>query len=89
MNIGGWHDLRHIFTSKLANNEIPLQVIQTLLDHSNLKITQRYAHLEPLTLSNAIKTLEPKELLDFNFGHNIDAVPKTPDNSKIKKYSYK
>lgn len=71
VEVRGWHDLRHSFASKLANNGISLQIIQTLLGHSDLKMTQRYAHLEPVTLSEAIKTLNPTNKTTENYGHNM------------------
>lgn len=53
----GWHTLRHTFASHLANNGIAIQVIQSLLGHSDIKTTMRYAHLAPATLVEAIKAL--------------------------------
>jgi integrase len=80
VRIKGWHDLRHSFASKLANNGVSLQVIQSLLGHSGLKMTQRYAHLEPSTLSNAINTLTPNNIVNPDYGHNMV----TPDKQKPK-----
>jgi integrase len=44
------HDLRHSFASVLANSGIPLNEIGTLLGHSQLSTTQRYAHHAPQRL---------------------------------------
>ena len=41
------HDLRHTYASTLINNGVSLYEVQTLLGHSSLQMTQRYAHLEP------------------------------------------
>jgi integrase len=41
------HDLRHTYASTLINNDVTLYEVQTLLGHSSLQMTQRYAHLEP------------------------------------------
>ncbi|PAF50085.1 hypothetical protein BKH43_06225 [Helicobacter sp. 13S00401-1] len=41
------HTLRHTFASHLAIKGVPLQVIQAGLDHSNITMTMRYAHLSP------------------------------------------
>jgi len=73
----GWHALRHSFASQLATNGISLKTIQDLLGHSDLKMVQRYAHLEPVTLKEAIRTLEPKVKLNLNFGHNMATISET------------
>lgn len=41
------HDLRHTFASLLINKGVSLYEVQTLLGHSSMQMTQRYAHLAP------------------------------------------
>jgi len=47
------HDLRHSFASLLINSGRSLYEIQRLLGHTQIKTTQRYAHLAPETLLDA------------------------------------
>lgn len=47
------HDLRHSFASFLVNNGRSLYEVQKLLGHSQIKTTQRYAHLSENTLREA------------------------------------
>jgi len=54
----GWHTFRHTFASRLAENGISMRTIQELLGHADTNTTMRYAHLSPLVLREAIKTLE-------------------------------
>ncbi|NCX88304.1 MAG: hypothetical protein EBX02_04230, partial [Betaproteobacteria bacterium] len=44
------HDLRHSFASLLINSGRSLYEVQKLLGYTQLKTTQRYAHLAPETL---------------------------------------
>lgn len=41
------HDLRHTFASHLALKGIDIYTISQLMGHSDIKMTQRYAHLAP------------------------------------------
>ena len=41
------HSLRHTFASHLAINGTPILAIKTLMNHSSLEMTMRYAHLAP------------------------------------------
>ena len=48
------HDLRHSFASTLVNNGTSLYEVQTLLGHSSIQMTQRYAHLSNESLMKAV-----------------------------------
>ena len=47
------HDLRHSYASFLVNRGVSLYVVQGLLGHSQIRTTQRYAHLNHQTLQDA------------------------------------
>jgi hypothetical protein len=54
----GWHDLRHTYASHLAMWGVPLKVIQELMGHVTIEMTERYAHLSPDTLREAVGVLD-------------------------------
>jgi site-specific recombinase XerD len=47
------HDLRHSFASLLINSGRTLYEVQHILGHTQVKTTQRYAHLSQDTLPDA------------------------------------
>jgi integrase len=51
------HDLRHSFASFLVNEGVSLYVVQGLLGHTQVRATQRYAHLADETLSEAAEVV--------------------------------
>ncbi|MFN7982531.1 MAG: tyrosine-type recombinase/integrase [Vicinamibacterales bacterium] len=54
----GPHVLRHTFCSHLAMRGAPVRAIQELAGHRDLATTQRYMHLSPVAIENAIRLLE-------------------------------
>lgn len=52
-----FHCLRHSFASQLVMNGVPLQAVQKLLGHADIKMTLRYAHLQPDVFAGAVATL--------------------------------
>lgn len=52
-----WHDLRHTYASWLVQAGVPLYTVGQLLGHTDPKMTQRYAHLAPEPLRQAVAVL--------------------------------
>ena len=53
-----FHDLRHTFASWLTMAGRPLKEVQELLGHSSITMTERYAHLAPERLRDAIAVFD-------------------------------
>ena len=51
------HDLRHTFASWLVMNGTPVFEVSKLLRHASVQMTERYAHLAPNHLHNAVGNL--------------------------------
>jgi site-specific recombinase XerD len=59
----GAHRLRHTFCSHLAMRGAPARAIQELAGHQDLGTTQRYMHLSPTAIEDAIRLLEQRQAL--------------------------
>jgi integrase len=53
-----FHDLRHTFASWLTMKGRPLREVQELLGHKSIYMTQRYSHLAPERLREAVAVLD-------------------------------
>ncbi|WP_417329215.1 tyrosine-type recombinase/integrase [Halomonas cupida] len=51
------HDLRHTAASWLVTDGVPLEVVKELLGHSSITMTERYAHLAPHRVREAVNQL--------------------------------
>lgn len=66
----GWHTLRHTFATHVATGA-PLHVLKSLLGHSNISTTMRYAHVAPSAMRSAIDALNPKTTVNPAFGQPV------------------
>jgi len=69
----GVHVLRHTFCSHLAMRGAPARAIQELAGHKDLSTTQRYMHLSPAAVGEAIRLLESGGVLPAR--GNMSATP--------------
>jgi integrase len=58
VTVSGAHRLRHTFCSHLAMRGAATRAIQELAGHQDLRTTQRYMHLSPAALDEAIRLLD-------------------------------
>lgn len=52
------HDLRHTFASWLVSEGVELVKVRDLLGHTSISMTERYAHLMPNKLLDAVQVLD-------------------------------
>lgn len=53
-----FHTLRHTFASWLVENDVNIWVVKDLLGHSDLKVTERYAHVGENQMKTAVLKLQ-------------------------------
>jgi len=68
------HDLRHSFASFLVNSGRTLYEVQKILGHTQVKTTQRYAHLSQDTLVDAANSAASAAGLDFTPSPSVKSV---------------
>ena len=67
----GWHRARHTFASHLVMKGVPIRVVQQLLGHSTVAMTERYAHLAPEIAREAVDILDaPTHPAGARLGHD-------------------
>jgi integrase len=54
----GVHILRHTVGSHMAMGGVPARAIQEILGHQNLGTTQRYMHISPAAVEDAVRLLD-------------------------------
>jgi len=80
----GWHVLRHTYASQLAMEGVPLLIISRLMGHSTIKMTERYAHLAPSPLAEAVPLLLRAEARAIaSFGQPVGSEARIASNTPL------
>ncbi len=62
-----FHTFRHHYASTLVQEGVQLYTVKEILGHSDFKMTQRYAHLAPDNLKEAVKALDSKRMREKKY----------------------
>jgi len=54
-----WHDLRHHVACKMLFSGATTMLIKEALGHSDIRVTERYAHVKPEALSSLMAKIDP------------------------------
>jgi integrase len=57
-----FHDLRHSYASQLTAKGVPLQFVQRVLGHSDIKTTAKYSHHTDSMVADAVASLDRLDL---------------------------
>ena len=61
--------IRHTFASRLVQRGVALYTVKSLIGHSTITVTERYAHLNPQRLMKAMSVLETSVVESASLGH--------------------
>ncbi len=67
------HDLRHTCASLVISEGVPLASIRDLLGHSSVTVTERYAHLKPEAVREAVAVLDRLQSHSGHTGSEVNA----------------
>ncbi len=60
----GLHSLRHTYATKLYHMGVPLLTISRLLDHSSVRVTEKYLHIQVEEIAGAVANCSALEKVD-------------------------
>jgi integrase len=66
-----FHDLRHTFASRLVMAGVPIYTVAKLLGHSTVATTQRYAHLAPGAMRDAVAVLDKPAFVSLSRSEGV------------------
>ena len=82
-----WHDLRHEYTSRLVEKNVPLAQVRDLLGHASITTTERYDNQKLENLQAAAARLERGETFDPSPGEPIARRQSVKFLSRVKPIS--
>lgn len=74
------HILRHTCASRLIQRGVGLYTVSKWLGHSSVKVTERYAHLAPDSLSQALAALEGRPVATLHAQHGTQLLQQNSDS---------